>query len=237
MIGGLSALAGAAKEGMTKIIEKGAALKDNVEKLGLTEFKEQSEFPKMVAQEADTETAMNSSLESVVEANKEKLEIQENKVRETNEGKESREGLTAEGKKEIQEINGWSDEILEKIGSRKEAEIYMKARLKEVEINGKKCLIREDIDLDQADEDGITNRERMERGRPPLTRDGEEIELHHIGQKPDNPLAELTLKEHRGIGNDGILHDKTKETEINRIEFAKERRDHWKGRIEAMEGA
>ena len=66
---------------------------------------------------------------------------------------------------------------------------------------------------------------------------GEEIELHHIGQKPDNPLAELTLKEHRGIGNDGILHDKTKETEINRIEFAKERRDHWKGRIEAMEGA
>ena len=27
MIGGLSALAGAAKEGMTKIIEKGAALK------------------------------------------------------------------------------------------------------------------------------------------------------------------------------------------------------------------
>ena len=112
----------------------------------------------------------------------------------------------------------------------------MKAGLKEVEINGKKCLIKEDIDLDQKDEDGLTNRERMERGRPPLTKDGEEIELHHIGQKPENPLAELTLKEHRGIGNDTILHDKTKETEINRIEFAKERREHWQGRIKDMEG-
>ena len=233
MIGGLSALTGAVKEGMTKIVEKGAALKNNVEKLGMTEFKEKAELQKMVAQEADTETVMNSSLESVIEANKEKLEAQENKVRESN---ESKEGLTAEEKKEIQEETGWSSEILEQIGSRKEAEIYMKAGLKEVEINGKKCLIKEDIDLDQKDEDGLTNRERMERGRPPLTKDGEEIELHHIGQKPENPLAELTLKEHRGIGNDTILHDKTKETEINRIEFAKERREHWQGRIKDMEG-
>lgn len=41
----------------------------------MTEFKE-SRITKMVAQEADTETAMNSSLESVIEANKEKLEAQ-----------------------------------------------------------------------------------------------------------------------------------------------------------------
>ena len=49
-------------------------------------------------------------------------------------------------------------------------------------------------------------------------------------------MRKLTLKEHRGIGNDTILHDKTKETEINRIEFAKERREHWQGRIKDMEG-
>lgn len=55
MIGGLSALTGAVKEGMTKIVEKGAALKNNVEKLGMTEFKEKAELQKMVAQEADTE--------------------------------------------------------------------------------------------------------------------------------------------------------------------------------------
>lgn len=37
-----------------------------------------------------------------------------------------------------------------------------------------------------------------------------------------SPLAELTTQEHRGKGNDTILHDKQKETEIDRGEFAKE---------------
>lgn len=46
------------------------------------------------------------------------------------------------------------------------AEIYEKAGLQAVKIDGKWCLIRSDIDLDQVDEDGISNRERMERGRP-----------------------------------------------------------------------
>ena len=118
------------------------------------------------------------------------------------------------------------------MGSMEEAEIYMKAGLQEVEINGKKCLIRSDIDMDQKDEDGISNRERMERGRPPITKDGDEVELHHIGQKPDSPLAELTTQEHRGTGKDTILHDKNKESEINRGEFAKERKEHWKSRSE-----
>lgn len=54
--------------------------------------------------------------------------------------------------------------------------------------------------------------------------------MHHIGQKPDSPLAELTTEEHRGAGNDTILHDKQKESEIDRNEFAKERKEHWKNR-------
>ena len=141
-------------------------------------------------------------------------------------------GLTDEEKQEIKEKTGWSDEIIDSIGSMEEAQIYMDAGLQEAEIDGKKCLIRDDIDMDQLDEDGISNRERMERGRPPLTKDGQEVELHHIGQKPDSPLAELTTQEHRGVGNDTILHDKTKESEIDRTEFAKERKSHWKSRAE-----
>ena len=131
---------------------------------------------------------------------------------------------------DIKKRTGWSDEIINSIGSMREAEIYIKAGLKEAEINGKKCLIRSDIDMDQKDEDGITNRERMERGLPPITKNGEKVELHHIGQKPDSPLAELTTEEHRGAGNDTILHDKQKESEIDRNEFAKERKEHWKNR-------
>lgn len=157
--------------------------------------------------------------------------------KESTEVESEKKELTSEQKKEIKEKTGWSDEIIDSIGSMDEAEIYMKANLVETEINGKKCLIRNDIDIDQKDEDGITNRERMERGRPPITKNGEEVELHHIGQKPDSPLAELTMEEHRGAGNDTILHDKTKETEIDRNEFGKERREHWKDRVNVMEGA
>lgn len=134
---------------------------------------------------------------------------------------------------ELQERTGWPDEVTNKINSMEEAQIYEKADLQDTVIDGKHCLIRTDIDLDQVDEDGISNRQRMERGRPPITKDGKEVELHHIGQKQDSPLAELTMEEHRGIGNDTILHDKTKESEINRIAFAKERKDHWKSRVDS----
>ena len=44
------------------------------------------------------------------------------------------------------------------------------------------------------------------------------------------------MEQHRGTGNDTILHDKSKESEIDRNEFGKERRDHWKDRVNSMEG-
>ena len=81
---------------------------------------------------------------------------------------------------------------------------------------------------------GRTNRERAEQGLSPLNKSGNVIELHHIGQHADSPLAELTQAEHRGKGNDTILHDKTKDTEINRQVFAGERSEHWEKR--AQEG-
>lgn len=86
--------------------------------------------------------------------------------------------------------------------------------------------------MNQKDELGRTNKERMENGQPPITKNGETVELHHIGQKADSPLAELTTQEHRGKGNDTILHDKQKESEIDRTEFAKERENHWEARAD-----
>lgn len=143
---------------------------------------------------------------------------------------EAKKELTDEEKAKIKEETSWSDEIIDTIGSMEEYEIYKKAGLQEAEIDGKKCLIRADIDMDQKDEFGATNRERMENGQPPITKSGETVELHHIGQKSDSPLAELTTKEHRGVGNDTILHDKQKESEIDRNEFKKEREAHWQNR-------
>lgn len=139
--------------------------------------------------------------------------------------------LTDADRKEIMKKTGWSKEVVDCIQTREQADIYIKADLKEAEINGKKCLIRQDIDMEQKDEFGRTNKERMGEGHPPITNKGEIVELHHIGQKKDSPLAELTTLEHRGKGNDTILHDKQKESEIDRTEFIKVRQDHWKSRI------
>lgn len=156
-------------------------------------------------------------------------------VKETETDENIKEGLTDEEKTKIKEETGWSDEIVDAIGSWKEYEIYKNANLVEAEINGKKCLIRNDINWNQKDEMGRTNKERAEQGLSPINKDGKVIELHHIGQHSNSPLAELTQEEHRGKGNDGILHDKTKESEINRQAFAEERSNHWSARAQESE--
>lgn len=143
-----------------------------------------------------------------------------------------RDGLNDTEKEQLKEETGWSEETVDAMHSKEEAEIYKNADLHEAEVNGKKCLIRNDIDMEQKDEFGRTNKERMENGNAPLTESGETVELHHIGQKQDSPLAELTTQEHRGKGNDTILHDKQKDSEIDRGEFAKERKQHWESRAE-----
>ncbi|NQX62596.1 hypothetical protein HQN88_27375 [Paenibacillus qinlingensis] len=149
---------------------------------------------------------------------------------------EVKKGLSDEEKTKIKKETDWSDKIIDAMGSIEEYEIYKKAGLQEAEIDGKKCLIRTDIDMDQKDEFGRTNKERMENGQSPISKNGETVELHHIGQKSDSPLAELTTKEHRGVGNDTILHDKQKESEIDRNEFKKVREIHWESRANEQKG-
>lgn len=140
--------------------------------------------------------------------------------------------LTDEEKHRIKEATGWSDETIDCFRSMEEYEIYKKADLQEVEIGGKKALIRKDIDWSRIDEKGRTNEERIKRGLAPLDRDGNSIELHHVGQHADSPLAELTFKEHRADGNDTILHDKKKQTETHGegSNWDNDRQNYWRGR-------
>lgn len=182
---------------------------------------EGSELKKAISIIEQIEKVKNMPLQQLEYINDKIVEEKANEVKK---------GLTDEEKAKIKEETGWSDEIVDAIGSIEEYEIYKKAGLQEAEIDGKKCLIRSDIDWNQKDEFGRTNKERMENGQPPITKNGETVELHHIGQKSDSPLAELTTKEHRGVGNDTILHDKQKESEIDRNEFKKERESHWQSR-------
>lgn len=156
------------------------------------------------------------------------------------EGTETKtEGLTEEEKAKIKEETGWSDEIIDNIKNMKQYEVLKNAGLIEVEINGRKCLIKENIDLDFTDEDGVSNRERMARGLAPLdSKTGKPIELHHLGQKADSPLVELTEEEHRtgeyedGKKNQSLWHDNTVETEVHGEgnNWDQERKAHWKER-------
>jgi hypothetical protein len=123
----------------------------------------------------------------------------------------------------------WTQGVLDNIRSTAEAKIYKNIGLKGGELNGKEVLMR-DIDPNLVDADGISNMQRMERGLSPVDASGEKIELHHVGQKADSPLAELTVKEHRDPPNNVVLHDKTKASEIDRPAFDKEREAHWKAR-------
>ena len=169
-------------------------------------------------------------------------------------GEVKSEGLTDEEKAKIKEETGWSDEIIDNIQNMKQYEILKNANLIEVEINGRKCLIRTDIDLDRKwntgkfDADGNpiyeTNRERMEDGKPPLDENGRPIELHHLGQRADSPLVELTVEEHRtgeyedGKKNQSLWHDNAKETEVHGEgnSWTQERTAHWEARSEQSKG-
>ncbi|WP_214710829.1 MULTISPECIES: HNH/ENDO VII family nuclease [unclassified Exiguobacterium] len=123
------------------------------------------------------------------------------------------------------------DESLEN-ASEAERKIYDEANLETNEVNGRECLTRTDIDPDETDGRGRTNLEKMIEGKAPVV-SGEPIELHHIGQKNDGPLAELTkYGEHRS--NSAILHEKRTDSEIDRNEFGKERAAHWKARAELI---
>lgn len=134
--------------------------------------------------------------------------------------------------REVLRESGYGGEVIDNIGSEEEATIYQEAGLRCAEVNGKEALVNDDIDLEQKDVFGKTNLERMDAGKPPLDKNGKPLELHHIGQKADSPLAELTHVQHMEGGNNKVLHDTTKESEIDRSAFAKEREAHWKARAE-----
>ena len=152
----------------------------------------------------------------------------EKKFEDSNEEK----GLTQEQKDKIKEDTGWSDEVVDSIGSMEEYQIYKNAGLVEAEIDGRKCLINPNVDMSQKDAFGRTNKERMEQGLAPLDKNGNPIELHHFGQKSDSPLAELSQEQHRGKDSYSVLHDTKKDSEIDRKAFDGERENHWKARAE-----
>lgn len=136
--------------------------------------------------------------------------------------------------KYIDEHSPYSKDINKNIRKIEELDLYKNIKLEENKINGKSALQR-NIDLDYIDPDTVlSNRERMHKRNAPIDSiSGETIDLHHIGQVNDSPLAELTSGEHDR--NYGILHERNGESLINRNSFNKERSEYWKERVSIEE--
>lgn len=126
----------------------------------------------------------------------------------------------------------WTFKTIDHIKSMEEYKVYKAADLDQCKVGEKAGLIRDDIDFSQKDEFGRTNAERIKSNLSPITKSGDVVELHHVGQDPDSPLAELTRDQHRGAGNDTVLHQKNIESRIDREEFQKEKSQYWKTRLE-----
>ncbi|NBB57022.1 hypothetical protein GU930_18120 [Pantoea vagans] len=100
-----------------------------------------------------------------------------------------------------------------------------------VNINGNKVYQRNDLfDPNAVDSRGRTNIQRMEKGLAPLDANGQSVNLHHMLQKQDGPIAEVTQSFHKD--NHSVIHinDNSIPSGINRNEFNKWRSDYWKQR-------
>lgn len=152
-------------------------------------------------------------------------------------------GLTLNEVAQIQKDTKYSLELIKMFRSTQEAEIYKKAGLIEILIDGKPALIR-NIDLTYKSElagKTVTNLERMKQGFAaidPAT--GQAYELHHIGQSVDSPLAMLTKEEHIGAGNNGILHDlnivdgQGVHSQLSKVQWDAQRKAFWQGLYKAL---
>lgn len=158
--------------------------------------------------------------------------------------------LTSIEKNIIRIRTGWSDDVIKSIRSLEEAMIYIRAGLKEKKIDGRPALIRSDINWSDYSirrntwlKNKLANYEKwaeynnadlIGEGFPPRDRNGDPYELHHIGQRQDSPFAELTWTEHMGDGNNVILHQMGKESEIDREYFDMEKSAYWQARFRSF---
>lgn len=149
--------------------------------------------------------------------------------------------LNENQKSAIKSETGWNDQIIYDIKNMEQYEILRNADLMEVNVEGRLCLMKRNIDLDYIDRDGISNRDRILRGLSPIDASTEKpIELHHLGQKIDSPLVELTSEEHRtgeyepGKKNHTLWHSMTLNSEVHNdgSNWSKERKNYWIGRME-----
>jgi len=91
----------------------------------------------------------------------------------------------------------------------------------------------ETFSISYTDALGRTNKQRMEDGLAPIGIDNKSIELHHLKQKENGVILELTSDEHNA--NSKVLHRYETQSQINRGDFIKWKKKYWKDRAKEFE--
>uniref|UniRef100_UPI0035D0A12E HNH/ENDO VII family nuclease n=1 Tax=Bartonella sp. MM55XZML TaxID=3243552 RepID=UPI0035D0A12E len=81
----------------------------------------------------------------------------------------------------------------------------------------------------------VTNIERMKTGRAPIGFDGHPVELHHMLQIQDSPIAEVSRTFHQEHTSVIHIYPKTQESLIDRDMFDRWRPKYWKERTKGYE--
>ena len=119
------------------------------------------------------------------------------------------------------------------------ADIIDSGNWRQVDWNGRAVWKNDSlIDLDRVDpKSGLTSRELMRAGRPPVGPDGKQLELHHMLQEEPGPLAEVTVSYQDDPSY--YLHEypKNPPNPVDRGAFAPVRAQYWLDRLEELEGA
>ncbi|WP_218966702.1 HNH/ENDO VII family nuclease, partial [Snodgrassella communis] len=101
-----------------------------------------------------------------------------------------------------------------------------------IEFNGNKVYQRNDLfDPKYVDpKSGKTNLQLMEKGRAPIGHDGKPVNLHHMTQRHNSPIAEVTQSFHTDNRKSIHINDNSVPSGINRSQFDKWRSSYWKNR-------
>lgn len=141
-------------------------------------------------------------------------------------------GLTMNEAALIQKESGYPLNVIKQFHSVEEYNVFKNAGLQPQMLNGQLALVRSDIDINQIDEFGKTNLQRMLEGKAPLDSSGKAFELHHVGQKNNGTLAILTSAEH----DSAALHGFVAESEIDRAAFRIVREEFWETMAVVLSG-
>jgi RHS repeat-associated protein len=104
-----------------------------------------------------------------------------------------------------------------------------------IEFNGNKVYQRDDLfDPNYVDTKGRTNIERMQKRLAPIGKDGDSVNLHHMTQRQDGPIAEVAQSFHQQ--NKAVIHVNPNiiPSGIDRKQFNKWRSNYWKNRANEL---